>query len=225
MSKTKISNKLAGLSFVFLLLLATGQVKAQRDNSGPIFGIKGGLNFSQLYVDQPNAEDENTKLGYHFGLFGTIPLTNIVNLQHEVLYTNVGSKITYGGSDLADLLGIESGEVRFNLNYVKVPVAAVINIGPLNVHAGPYLAYLLSAHVKDLKSTAGNSTEIKELDTEDFNRIDYGLVGGLAVNAGSVTIGARYNHGWREIGKSGLAGSLTNGSKNSVAQLYIDFAL
>jgi hypothetical protein len=60
-----------------------------------------------------------------------------------VLYTNVGSKIKYGGSDLAEALGIESGEVRFNLNYVQVPVAAVINIGPLNIHAGPYLAYLV----------------------------------------------------------------------------------
>ncbi len=54
---------LSGLGLVVFLLLGAGQVKAQEDNPGPRFGIKGGVNFSQLYVDQPNAEDENIKLG------------------------------------------------------------------------------------------------------------------------------------------------------------------
>jgi hypothetical protein len=221
MSKTKIFQKLTGIGFAILLLLATTQVHAQDDSPGPKFGFKGGLNFSQLYVDQPNAEDENMKLGYHLGIFGKIPLTNFLALQPEVLYTNVGSKIKYGGSDLAEALGIESGEVRFNLNYVQVPVAAVINIGPLNIHAGPYLAYLVSANVKDLKASDQEATDIKDLDTDDFNRIDYGLVGGLAVDLKGLTIGARYNHGLREIGDNGLAGRLTNDSKNSVAQVYL----
>lgn len=220
MSKTNIFQKLTAVAFA-ILLLATTQVQAQDDSPGPKFGFKGGLNFSQLYVDQPNAEDENMKLGYHVGVFGKIPLTNFLALQPEVLYTNVGSKIKYGGSDLAEALGIESGEVRFNLNYVQVPVAAVINIGPLNIHAGPYLAYLVSANVKDLKASDQEATDIKDLDTEDFNRIDYGLVGGLAIDIKGLTIGARYNHGWREIGDNGLAGRLTNDSKNSVAQVYL----
>jgi hypothetical protein len=220
MSKTNIFQKLTAVAFA-ILLLATTQVQAQDDSPGPKFGFKGGLNFSQLYVDQPNAEDENMKLGYHLGIFGKIPLTNFLALQPEVLYTNVGSKIKYGGSDLAEALGIESGEVRFNLNYVQVPVAAVINIGPLNIHAGPYLAYLVSANVKDLKASDQEATDIKDLDTEDFNRIDYGLVGGLAIDIKGLTIGARYNHGWREIGDNGLAGRLTNDSKNSVAQVYL----
>lgn len=220
MLKTNIFQKLTAVAFG-ILLLATTQVQAQDDSPGPKFGFKGGLNFSQLYVDQPNAEDENMKLGYHVGVFGKIPLTNFLALQPEVLYTNVGSKIKYGGSDLAEALGIESGEVRFNLNYVQVPVAAVINIGPLNIHAGPYLAYLVSANVKDLKASDQEATDIKDLDTEDFNRIDYGLVGGLAIDIKGLTIGARYNHGWREIGDNGLAGRLTNDSKNSVAQVYL----
>jgi hypothetical protein len=83
MLRTNIFKKVAGLAFAMLLLLTTHQVKAQRDNSGPNFGIKGGLNFSQLYVDQPNAEDEHMKLGYHFGLFGTIPISSLLLIQHE----------------------------------------------------------------------------------------------------------------------------------------------
>jgi hypothetical protein len=223
MSKTKFSERLVGIGFAILLLLGSNPAIAQSDNPGPKFGVKGGLNFSQLYVDQPNAEDENIKVGYHFGFFGKVPITDFLAFQPEVLYTNTGSKITYGGSDLADILGIESGEVRFNLNYLQVPLALAFNVGPLNVHAGPYAGYLVSTDVKDLKSADLNSTEIKELDTDDFNRFDYGLMGGLAIDVAALTIGARYNYGLQEIGDSGLAGSLTNDSKNSVAQVYIGF--
>ncbi|PSR57009.1 PorT family protein [Adhaeribacter arboris] len=217
--------KLAGVSFAFLMLMGINQVKAQNSNPGPKFGVKAGLNFSQLYVDQANAEDENMKVGYHFGVFGKVPITDFLAIQPEVLYTNVGSKITYGGSDLSNLLGIEPGEVRFNLNYVQVPVALAVNIGPLNVHAGPYFSYLVSANVKDLKSSDLNSSDITDLKTDNFNRFDYGVMGGVGFDVKGVTVGARYNYGLREVGNSGLAGELTDNSKNSVAQIYLGFGL
>ena len=225
MENNKYFTKLAGLSLAILLLLGTTLVQAQDNNPGPKIGIKGGLNFSQLYVDQPNAEDEKIKAGYHFGLFGKIPVTDFLSLQPEVLYTNVGSKITYGGSDVEDFLGIEPGEVRFNLNYVQVPVALALNVGPLNVHAGPYLGYLVAANVKDLEKSDLNTRDIKDLETEDFNRLDYGVMGGVGFDVQNVTVGARYNYGLREIGNSGLAGELTENSKNSVVQIYLGFGL
>ncbi len=214
-----------GLGLLACLLTGTLQVQAQDDNPGPKFGVKGGVNLSQLYVDQPNAEDENMKIGYHIGLFGKVPVTNFLAFQPEVLYTNTGAKITYGGSDLATLLGIQEGEVRFNLNYVQVPLTLVGNLGAFNIHAGPYVSYLVGANVKDLKAADLNTNQISDLDTDDFNRLDYGLVGGIGVDVKGFTIGARYNYGLREIGNSGLAGSLTNDSRNSVAQIYIGFGL
>lgn len=99
------------------MVLGTGQAFAQSNNPGPKFGIKGGLNASQFYVDQPNVEDENMKIGFNFGfnfgVFTKVPITSFLALQTDALYTNVGSKVTYGGSDLENLFGIESGEVRF----------------------------------------------------------------------------------------------------------------
>lgn len=219
------NKKSSMLLLAILAVLGTTQVEAQTNNPGPKFGVKGGLNLSQLYVDQPNAEDEKMKVGVHFGVFGKIPVTNYLAFQPEVLYTNVGSKITYGGSDVETFLGIEPGEVRFNLNYIQVPLALAVNLGPLNIHAGPYISYLLSANVKDLETSDLNTTDLVELDTDDFNRLDYGLVGGIAIDVQNITLGVRYNYGLREIGNSGVAGSLTDNSKNSVAQLYIGFGL
>jgi len=225
MLKSYFFKNFTGLGLTFLLLMGASQVNAQESNPGPRYGIKGGINFAQLYVDQPNAEDENMKVGYHFGVFGKVPITSFLALQPELLYTNVGAKITYGGSDLENLLGIEPGEVRFNLNYIQLPVALTANIGPLNVHLGPYLAYLAGANIKDLKTSDLNPSDIKELNRDDFNEFDYGVMGGVGFDVQNFTIGARYNYGLREVGKSGLAGTLTNDSKNSVAQIYIGFGL
>ncbi|WP_114748461.1 porin family protein [Pleomorphovibrio marinus] len=210
---------------VILLTLFCGYSTtfAQSNNPGPKFGIKGGLNLSQLYVDQPNVEDESMKVGIHFGVFGKIPINSFVALQPEVLYTNMGSKVSYGGSDFENLFGIESGEVRFNLNYIQVPLALAVNLGPLNVHAGPYVSYLLSANVNNWRSSEMSPTEVRELNTEDFNRIDYGVVVGVGFDIGAVNLGVRYNYGLREVGNEGLAGNLTNNSKNSVGQIYIGF--
>ncbi|MEX2593671.1 MAG: hypothetical protein WD426_12935 [Anditalea sp.] len=38
--------KVTGISFAILLLLVAAQVKAQDNNPGPKFGIKGGVNLS-----------------------------------------------------------------------------------------------------------------------------------------------------------------------------------
>ena len=222
------NNYLKNLSLLgcsILLLFGAGQVNGQSNNPGPKLGIKAGLNLSQLYVEQPNVEDENMKVGVNFGVFGKIPINNFLAVQPEVLYSNVGSKITYGGSNLEDLLGIEPGEVRFNLNYIQVPIGLAANLGPLNIHAGPYFSYLLSTNVKDLETADLNSTDIVDLDTDDFNRLDYGLMFGVGFDVQGVTIGARYNHGLREIGNSGIAGNLTENSKNGVGQIYIGIGL
>lgn len=217
--------KFSGIALAVLAMLFTAPVVAQTNNPGPKFGIKGGINLSQLYVDQPTVQDESMKVGYHFGVFGKIPVTSYLAFQPEVLYSNMGSKITYGGSDVETLLGIEEGEVRFNLNYLQVPLTLAVNLGPLNVHAGPYVSYLISANVTDLNTSDLNTTGLVEFDTDDFNRLDYGLVGGVAVDIQNLTLGVRYNYGLREIGNSGLAGTFTNNSRNSVAQLYIGVGL
>jgi len=215
-----------GVTFVVLSLLSIGQVNAQRyasDNPGPHFGIKGGVNFSQFYVDQASVDDENMKTGYHFGIFAKIPVSSMIAIQPEVLYTNVGSKVTYGQTQFENLFGLDQGEVRFNLNYIQVPLTLAVNIGPVNIHAGPYAAYLVSANISDLNLTDLSTNQLVNLNEDDFHRWDYGLVGGLSVDIQHFTIGARYNHGLRDIGSSNVAGNLTNNARNAVGQIFIGF--
>ena len=203
-----------------LLTTAVGFTQAQtmdeRDPLAPKIGVKGGINLANMYID--DVSDEKLKVGLNAGLFFKIPFTEFFAIQPEVLYSSQGSKVTY------DNWIQGSGEYRYNLNYIQVPMLAVINIGPhFNIHGGPYAAFLTSANVKDLNNN-GDIKNIRDLKADNFNRVDYGLSGGVALEFGNFTTGARYNYGLKEIGKSGnLSGELTRDSKNSVASFYIGF--
>jgi hypothetical protein len=222
MKKTNLSmiQKLIGSGILMAALTFFGTTaQAQSDDLGVRFGIKGGLNISQLYVDRPDVQDENAKLGLHAGVFLKAPLSDFFALQPELLYSNQGAKVNYNGMPL---LGIQSGEVRFNLNYIQLPVLAVITAGPISFQAGPYVSYLASANVKDLKSDGSMGSQ-RTLDKSDFKSFDYGLAGGLAVDVQGFQLGARYNYGLTDIGSSDFAGELTKDSKNSVIQVFVGF--
>jgi len=205
------------LSAAFLsgaTLFAQEQQTPSENALSPKFGIKGGVNLTNMYVK--DVSDENMKVGFNAGFFAKLPVTRGFSIQPELLYTSKGAKETY--NNFID----GKGEYRFNLNYIELPVLAVFNVAKnFNLQAGPYISYLAAANIKDLKDD-GTINEITDLDADNFNRVDYGVAGGFGIDISNFTLGARYNYGFREIGKSGsLSGQLTKDSKNSAISLYI----
>jgi len=201
------------LSLSFFSTFAQEQRASGEQRLTPKIGVKGGLNLTNLYVDE--VEDENMKVGFNLGLFAKLPVTRGLSIQPEILYSVKGSTMTFGI--------LNNNEYRFNLNYVEVPVLAVINVAKnFNLHVGGYAAYLAQANIK--KKSDGPDDDIADFDEDDFNRFDYGLVGGLGIDVENVTLGARYNYGLKEIGKSGNFSNLAlDNGKNSAISLYIGF--
>ncbi len=179
-------------------------------------GIKGGVNFTNLYVSDVN--DENMKVGFNAGLYHRAGLSEVLDIQTEFLFSQKGAALYYDGNIFTG----GSGQYRFNLNYIEVPVMLVLKAGNFNIHAGPYLGFLLSANVKDVDDD-GSIKDFEALDRDDFNTFDYGIAGGLGFDFDGGTIGARYNYGFKEIGQSGVAGQATSDSKNSALQLFVGF--
>ena len=180
------------------------------------FGIKGGLSLTNLYVD--NVSSEHMKAGFNAGVFAKLPVTRGFSIQPEILYSVKGAKDTYSNFVQGD------GEYRFNLGYIEMPLLAVVNLAPnFNLHAGGYAAYLVSANVKDVNSN-GTIEGAQDLNADNFRRWDFGLVGGLGFDIQNFTLGARYNYGLSNIGKSGsLSGDLTKNSKNAGVSIYVGF--
>jgi hypothetical protein len=210
-----------GLSAFILgiVLLSSTVARAQEQQTAaenglrPKFGIKGGLNLTNLYVN--DVSDEHMKAGFNAGVFAKLPVTKGFSIQPELLYSLKGAKEDYNNF----LQG--SGEYRFNLGYIEMPVLAVVNLAPnFNLHFGGYAAYLMNANVKNMDDQ-GTIQDAVDLNTNDFKRWDFGLVGGLGFDIGNFTIGARYNYGLSHIGKSdNLTGALTQDSKNAGISIY-----
>jgi hypothetical protein len=177
-------------------------------------GIKGGVNLTNLIIDEPH--DRHTKFGFHVGVYGQLFANEGFAIQPEVNYSTKGSEVSAN-------FGIIDHETKFNLHYIDVPILAVFKLGDaVEIHAGPYWAYLVGANI-DTDGDLGD--DFRELDRDNFEKWDYGLVGGIGFNFNNVQLGARYNYGLNDIARSTGAKRMLGSSKNSVGQLYLAFNL
>lgn len=209
--------KLMSVSFVAAALFFISNTAFAQDNDTQVrFGIKGGVNLTNLYVEDVN--DEKAKLGLHGGFWMKAPLGEFFAIQPELMWSSKGTKIgSYRNIPFA-----QDGEIRFNLNYIDLPVLGSLTLGPVSLQAGPYVSYLVNANVKNLKENLTTGT-VANLNESDFRRVDYGLAGGLAVDIKGFQLGGRYNYGLREIGKSNIAGEVTRNAKNQGLQFFVAF--
>ena len=178
-------------------------------------GIKGGLSASTLQFDNVDFTDRKERIGFHAGLFTQIPLGSAFAIQPEILYVNKGASSNYR------FLGSEN-RASFNLNYAEVPVLATIKLGnAAEIQAGPYVSYLLNTNV----SNGNNSgTSALALNADNFNRVDYGVAGGLNVYFGQVLLGLRYTQGLQQIANSTASRAIFDNAKNGVGFLSVGYS-
>jgi hypothetical protein len=200
-----------GLTCIILaigLVMMPGQVFSQENN----FGIKGGLTWSNLYIDVEDLDQENARFGFHAGVFNQHMMTLKFGMQVDLLYTTKGSE--------AGFLGPLNQTVSFNIDYIDLPVMMVFRpIPAIDIHAGPYVGVLLRSDV----TFDGTFEGVAELDRDHFQNVDAGVVAGLTLNLGNIRLGARYNLGLRDIADTDLARTLLGDSKNQYAQVFIAF--
>lgn len=204
---TKILKILTVITAVSFASLISSEVHAQMRA-----GVKGGLNVSNLYVDE--VDDENARYGFNLGVYGQILSSDVFAIQPELLFSTKGSKIEYGGNFFDQT-------IKYNLNYLDLPVLAVFKLGEsAEIHVGPYVSYLLGANISH-EGDLGSGVD--EIDKDHLKSFDYGLSGGFGLNFGNIQVGARYNYGLAKLADSDAAELLIGDSKNSVAQLYLAF--
>ena len=152
------------------------QASAQMGRSG----IKGGLNLSNLYID--NVNDQNARIGFNLGVYGQVFSNETFAIQPELLYSTKGSTAQYNAGSLYQ-------EITYNLNYLDLPVLAVFKVGEsVELHAGGYASNLLNANISYKGDLANGSDPV---DKDQLKSFDYGLSGGIGVNFSSVQVGAR----------------------------------
>jgi hypothetical protein len=204
---------IAAAALVAVGLMATTTAQAQERTR---MGIKGGLSASTLQFDNVDFSDRKERLGFHAGVFTQVPLGSAFAIQPELLYVNKGASSGYRS------LGQDS-RASFNLNYVELPVLATLKLGTTaELQAGPYVDYLLNSNVSNTGGGLGNSTI--NLAADQFNRLDYGLAGGLNVYFGQLLLGLRYTQGLQRIANTTASTAIFDNAKNGVGFLSVGYS-
>ncbi|MFH7002358.1 porin family protein [Flavobacterium bizetiae] len=210
------SNFLCALTL--FLTASFGMLHAQDNNVNTEFGIKGGFNMSNLYGSGDDVDDNNVLYGFNAGVYATLPISDFIAIQPEILFTTKGAKLEYNNA-------LVSGDAKFKLNYIEVPLLVRVNITKnFNVHAGGYASYLVSSKVKG----DGDISFDEDVDTDDLNKFDAGIAAGVGVDFSPLSIGLRYNYGLTTVGKERTVAGTTYtfpDAKNSNLTLYLSYKL
>lgn len=157
---------------------ARAQVKAH-------FGIKGGLNASELHWKGDNAD---TKIGFHAGGLAHIHGNSNWAFQPEVMYSLEGAKYKVGD--------VKSST---NLSFINVPLLAQYMFdNGFRIEAGPQIGFLMSAKNK----TDGTNTDIKDGYKSTAISLPVGV--GYLTSTG-LGFDARYNFGLTDLNENGTS--------------------
>jgi hypothetical protein len=205
---------------VFLPVAVSAQIFAGSNSTDysktPSIGFKVGANLSNVYDTKGEEFEADAKIGFATGAFITIPLTSIIGVQPEILFSQKG----YQGS--GSVLGSEYSFKR-TTNYIDVPLLLTITpIQPLTIVFGPQYSFLLSQSYK-FKSDFIDITQEEQFENENLRKNTLGLTGGFDVNISKIVLSARA--GWDMLSNDGDGTSNTPRYKNMWYQLTVGFRL
>lgn len=189
------------------------------------FGIKAGMNVSSISKDG-GLSDTSSKIGFNAGLFMNAPLAESFSIQPEVLYNDLGSKVTYTNSGSNN-----NASYSTNLGYISVPVMFQYNATPeFYLEAGPEFSFLVNADTKVKDGNGSTSTtDWTSTATDNLNVFNFGVgLGAGYYFTPKIGLTARYVAGFTKIGKdesliANPVGYAYKDSKNNVFQVGLAY--
>ena len=119
---------------ISLAILTLSTVKSQEKIQ---FGIKGGVNFTNMTSDI--LIEKEYKLGFHIGALAEIPFGDKFSLQPEILYS------TYGSKGKVIMIGGSPKSTEYKLDYIQIPMLAKIYLfKSFSLEIGPSFNFLVN---------------------------------------------------------------------------------
>ena len=200
-------------------LLSATTIYAQADDNTAQFGVKGGINLSNITGD--DIGDLDSRTSFHLGLFMEIPISERFSFQPEVLYSGQGFTVLSRDQDNIFDVG---DNVEYQLSYIQVPLMAKLYlIKGLHIEAGPQFGFKVKEEIDYKPGTEGgdmvidkDDSSIKSFDTNVAVGAGYKFDNGFLVSA-------RYTHGLTNIFKDDSIFKNVD-AKNSVLQFGVGFS-
>ncbi len=169
------------------------------------FGLKAGLNYSNVYDAKGEKFNSEAKLGLAGGAFLSIPIGKYFGIQPSVLVSEKG----FQGNGV--ILGNEYN-FRRSTTYLDIPLLFELKPSEfITLLAGPQFSYLFSQ--RDIFTSSYSSFEQEqEFKNENIRKNIFSFVGGLDINIKHIVLGARVN--WDVQSNNGDGTSTTPQYKN-----------
>lgn len=170
-------------------------------------GIKAGINYSNVYSESGDDYVADGKVGFAGGVFVSIPLSQLIGIQPELLYSQKGFKTEGTFFD---------GKVTSN--HLDLPVH--LQIKPtenISLLVGPQLSYLLST-----KYEIDGLSLVDEEDLEDENnRATFGISAGVDFTLQNFLISARGSWDLSKFNKDNSTSDINY--KNQLFQITLGY--
>ncbi|HLU87674.1 MAG TPA: porin family protein [Taishania sp.] len=148
------------------------------------FGLKAGLNISNIWDTESENFSADPKAGFAGGAFVSIPLGRLFAIQPEVMFSQKG----FRGS--GSFLTIPY-EVQRTTNHIDIPILfAVRPFSFVSVFVGPQISFLVS---QNDKLTFGNNTiqNTEQFENDNWRKNMLGIHMGLDFNIRHFVISPR----------------------------------
>ncbi len=181
-----------------------------------LFGVKGGVNLSNVYDSQGEEFQADAKLGLAGGAFLAIPIGKYFGVQPEVLYSQKGFQAT------GRILGSTYKFTR-TTSYIDVPLLFAFKPSEfITILAGPQYSYLIKQ--RDVFANASTSiAQETEFVNDDVRKNTLCLTMGADITIKHIVLGARA--GWDLQNNNGNGTSTTPRYKNVWYQATIGYRL
>ncbi|MBC7494829.1 MAG: PorT family protein [Flavobacterium sp.] len=172
-------------SAIFCSALMQAQVSQDKIGTSTTFGVKAGLNMSNVYDIEGENFVASSSYGFAGGGFVTVPLNEYFAIQPEVLFSQKGFKAS--GTMLGSNYTYEK-----TTNFLDIPLLAVFRpIKFVSVVFGPHFSFLMSEK-NTFNSALINTVQQQQFNNDSVRQNIFGLTGGADFNiTDSALIGLR----------------------------------
>ncbi len=212
--------KLIKVTGILSLLLASQSLIAQEadvDSRGNFaFGIKAGMNYSNVWDEQGEDFRADAKAGFAGGMFVAIPFGKFIGFQPEFLVSQKGFKAS----------GTLSGSpYSFSKTTTYIDVPLYFQVKPVEVFAivfGPQYSFLV--HEKNSYTYGANSSvQEQEFNNDNIRKNILGFSAGADIIVSHVVVSGRM--GWDFQANHGDGSSSTPRYKNKWLQFTVGFKI
>ncbi len=206
---------------ICLMLISSGITlnaqDADTDNrSNLTFGIKAGLNYSNVWDEQGQDFQADGKLGFAGGLFLGVPIGKYLGFQPELLISQKG----FQGSGT---LFFTPYSFTRTTTYIDVPLQLQFKpIRYVTIVLGPQYSYLMSVR-NTYTSGSTTSEQEQEFSNDNIRKNILGFVFGADINVSHLVLSGRL--GWDLQNNNGDGTSYTPRYKNQWLQFTLGFKI